>query len=70
MSNKLVVQFNSRQQKAFDVMVDDLHTTKAGVLKLALSLLAVAVRERKEGNRIGVIKDEKIVKEIVGILDI
>jgi hypothetical protein len=67
MTNKLNVQFNERQKKALDEMAEELGTTKAGVLKTALSLLEVAIRERKEGNRIGVIKDSQIVKEIVGI---
>lgn len=67
MSNKLNVQFNERQKKALDEMAEELGTTKAGVLKTALSLLEVAIRERKEGNRLGVIKDSQIVKEIVGI---
>ena len=67
MSKKLNVQFNERQKKALDDMAEELGTTKAGVLKTALSLLEVVIRERKEGNRLGVIKDSQIVKEIVGI---
>ena len=67
MSAKLNVQFNDRQQKALDEMAEELGTTKAGVLKTALSLLEVAIRERKGGNRIGVIRDNHVVKEIVGI---
>jgi hypothetical protein len=67
MSNKLNVQFNERQKRALDEMAEELGTTKAGVLKTALSLLEVAIRERKDGNQIGVIKDNQVVKEIVGI---
>lgn len=67
MSAKLNVQFNERQKKALDEMALELETTKAGVLKMALSLLEVAIRERKDGNRIGVIKDGQIVKEIIGV---
>jgi len=67
MSVKLNIQFNDRQKKALDEMADDLGTTKAGVLKTALSLLEVALREKKLGNQIGVVKDDKVVKEIVGI---
>lgn len=48
-------------------MAQELDTTKAGVLKTALSLLEVAMRERKEGNRIGIVRDNTVVKEIVGI---
>ena len=52
MSVKLNIQFNDRQKKALDEMADDLGTTKAGVLKTALSLLEVALREKKLGNQI------------------
>ena len=67
MSAKLNVQFNERQKRALDDMAEQLGTTKAGVLKTALSLLQVAIRERKEGNSLGVVKGERVVKEIVGI---
>lgn len=64
---KLNVQFNARQTALLDAMAAELGTTKAGVLKTALALLEVAVRERREGNTIGVIRGEVVVKEIVGI---
>ena len=64
----MLVQFNNRQRKALDEMADKLHTTKGGVFKTALSLLEVAIRELKAGNQIGVVKDEKVLKEIVGIM--
>jgi hypothetical protein len=67
MSSKLNVQFTARQRQTLDEMANELGTTKAGVLKTALSLLEVAIRERKSGNRLGVVKDNTIVKEIVGI---
>lgn len=67
MSSKLNVQFTEKQRKSLDDMADELGTTKAGVLKTALSLLEVAIREKKDGNRIGVVKDNTVVKEIVGI---
>lgn len=67
MSTKLNIQFNERQQKALDEMATELGTTKAGVLKTALSLLEVAIRERKDGNMIGVVNGTKVLKEIVGI---
>ena len=67
MANKLNVQFNDRQNKSLEQMAEDLGTTKAGVLKTALALLEVALREKKGGNSLGVIKGEKVVKEIIGI---
>lgn len=53
MANKLNVQFNDRQAKTLEDMADELGTTKAGVLKTALALLEVAIRERKDGNSAG-----------------
>jgi hypothetical protein len=67
MTTRLNIQFNDRQKKSLDELACELGTTKAGVLKAALSLLEVAVREKKEGNRIGVVKDNTVVKEIIGI---
>ena len=67
MTSRLNVQFNDRQRKALDELAQDLNTTKAGVLKTALSLLEVAIREKREGNRISVVRDNNVVKEIVGI---
>ena len=67
MSTRLNIQFSDKQKKSLDEMAEELDTTKAGVLKTALSLLEVAMRERKEGNRVGIVRDNTVVKEIVGI---
>jgi hypothetical protein len=64
---RLNVQFNDKQGKALEDMADELGTTKAAVLKTALSLLQLALREKKEGNSLGVVKGDKVVKEIVGL---
>ncbi|AGA24501.1 hypothetical protein [Singulisphaera acidiphila] len=67
MANKLNVQFNDRQTKVLEDMADALGTTKSGVLKTALALLEVAIRESKDGYSLGVVKGDKVIKEIVGI---
>lgn len=67
MTTRLNIQFNDRQKKSLDELADELGTTKAGVLKAALSLLEVAVREKRDGNRIGIVRDNAVVKEIIGI---
>ena len=69
MSTRLNIQFNDKQKKSLEQMARELGTTQAGVLKTALSLLKVAIREREQDNSIAVVKDGKVVKEIVGILD-
>ncbi len=67
MPEKLNVQFNERQTKALEEMAAELGTTKAGVLKAALALLELALRERREGNALGVVRGDRVVKEIIGI---
>lgn len=69
MASRLNVQFTEKQKQALEELAEELDTTKVGVLKTALSLLRVALREKKNGNQISVVKDEKVVKEIVGILE-
>ena len=64
---RLNVQFNERQEKTLAELAAEMGTTKAGVLKKALSLLDVAVRERKDGRELGVVKGDKVVKELFGL---
>ena len=66
---RMNIQFSERQKKSLEEMASELGTSQAGVLKTALSLLRVALREREQNNQIAVVKDGRIVKEIVGILD-
>jgi len=67
--SRMNIQFNERQKKSLEEMAAQLGTSLAGVLKTALSLLKVALRELKQHNQIAVVRDGKVVKEIVGILD-
>ncbi|MFZ2146053.1 MAG: hypothetical protein WAV28_02440 [Sedimentisphaerales bacterium] len=67
MNRRLNIQFNDKQKKALDKLATDMGTTKAGVIKTGLSLLEVALREKKLGNQLGVVRDNKVVKEIIGI---
>ncbi|UUO04577.1 hypothetical protein M4951_14375 [Blastopirellula sp. J2-11] len=66
-STRLNIKFNDRQQKSLEQMAEELDTTKAGVLRTALSLLEVAIKERRVGNQISVTKDNEVVKEIIGL---
>jgi predicted transcriptional regulator len=66
---RMNIQFTDRQKKSLEEMAQELGTTQAGVLKTALSLLKVAIREREQQNELAVVKNGKIVKEIVGLLD-
>ena len=37
----------------------------ADVLRTGLALYGIALEEQKEGRRLGIVKDEKVIKEIV-----
>ena len=63
---KLNIQFSEKQRKALEKLAEELDTTKTGVLKTALSLLEVVLRERNTGNHIGIVKDHVEIKEIIG----
>lgn len=67
MGTRLNVQFSAHQQRLLEDMARELHTTPAGVLQKALSLLQATIRERQQHNSIAVVKDGEVVKEIVGI---
>lgn len=63
----LQIQFNKEQGKALENLAEKLDTTEIKTVALALALLEIAIKERKEGNDIGVIKEDVVIKEIVGI---
>ena len=61
---KMKVQFNERQTKAINAMAETLSTNTLGLLRIAFALLQTAIKEHKNGNSIGIIRDG-VVKEIV-----
>ncbi len=66
MYDRFNVQFTKKQNRALDEFAEELNTTKAGVFKMALSLLTVILREKKNGHQIGIVKKNKVIKEIIG----
>jgi len=64
--NKCTMQFSFEQGNTLDKYAKEMETTRENVLRKALSLLTVALEEKKKGNRVSVTKDGEIVKEIVG----
>lgn len=65
---RLNIQFNERQRQTLDAMAEELGTSKAGVLKKALSLLSVSLKERERENELAIVnKEGKVIKEIIGI---
>ena len=58
------IYFNEQQKNSLEEMASKLGTTQAVVLRKSLSLLKLALRERKQHNQIAVVRDGKVVKEI------
>ena len=67
---KMNVQFTERHVEILERMADDLGASKSGVIRRALALLEVAIREKKQGNALAVMDVAgNVVKEIVGIFN-
>jgi hypothetical protein len=67
--NTLNVKFSQSQSAALQRIAGDLDETQAGVLRMALALMNLAVQERKAGNTIAIARGDRVVKEIVGLWD-
>lgn len=67
---RMNIRLTEKQKRSLEEMEDKLGTTKADVIRRSLSLLAVAIRELEQQNSIAVAKNGKVVKEIIGILDV
>lgn len=61
------VKLNDRQSDALDKMAKELDTSKTNLFAKALSLLELALREKAAGNQIGVVRDGKVLKEVIGV---
>lgn len=63
----LKVNMTKKQKRALQKIADDLETDIPGVLQRGFALLVIAIREHKAGNQLAVTKDDKIIKEIIGV---
>jgi predicted transcriptional regulator len=67
MSTRITLVVSDELNQALEFVAKDTSSTKSDVLRKSITLLEMAVREKKMGNHLGVFnKDQKIVKEIVG----
>ncbi len=64
---RMNLPLNTRQKNALENLSEQLGTSKVDVIKRALSLLTIALKEQDRGNKIAVVSGQKVVKEIVGI---
>ncbi len=66
-SIRLSLDVSSELNDALELVAHQTHSTKSDVLRKSIALLEMAVKEKKQGNHLGIFDDQnKIVKEIVG----
>jgi hypothetical protein len=64
---RLNVCFTEEASERLEEMSKQIGTSKREVVCRAITLLALATREAKNGNTIGICKDGTQIKEIVGL---
>lgn len=64
---KRCYDFTEDQVKAIDRLSEVLGMDKTEVLTSGLLLLRHAVAEQKQGNALGVVNGDRVLKELVGI---
>ena len=67
--HRLMIELSDRQSDVLQRAAGDLDDTQAGTVRLALSLLALALDGRKEGSRLGFVRDGRVIREIGGVWD-
>ena len=64
---RLSLDVSVELNELLEAMGKETHSTKSDVLRKSIALLEMAVREKKQGNHLGVFdNNQKIVKEIIG----
>mgnify|MGYP001590634998 CR=1 FL=1 len=64
---KLTLEFSGKTEKILQDLASEVGTTKVDIIRRALALYEYAVEETKQGRRISVTKDDKIIKDVVNI---
>jgi hypothetical protein len=64
---RMNVEFTPETAQRLEGLAERLGTTKVGALRFGLALLGVAVREAEQGNDIGVIRGDRVLREISGV---
>ena len=63
---KLNLELTAEASALLDGLAEQMGTTKAGVLRSGLSLMALARREAERGNALAVTREGAVLKEIIG----
>lgn len=61
------VEFSEATDALLKRLADQLGTSKAGVLRFGIALMNIATQEQAKGNRLGVVHEDRVVREIVGV---
>ena len=65
---RLSLDVSPELNSTLDDIAEKIHASKSEVLRKSIALMEVAVQEKEKGNHLGVVgRDQKIVKEIVGL---
>jgi hypothetical protein len=66
---RFLLDVSPELNKMLDNMAEKTHTgTKSDVLLKSIVLMDVAIQEKEKGNHLAIVdKDQKIIKEIVGL---
>ncbi len=67
MSARITLVVSDELNQALEELAKDIESSKSDVLRKSISLIKMAVNEKKAGNHLGVFDSQKkIVKEIIG----
>ena len=67
MSARITLVVSDELNEVLDELAKDTESSKSDVLRKSISLIKMAVNEKKAGNHLGVFDNQqKIVKEIIG----
>lgn len=65
---RLSLDVSPELNSVLDEMAEKTHSSKSEILRKSIALMEVAVQEKEKGNHLGIVsKDQKILKEIVGL---
>lgn len=66
-SVRLSLEVSPELNDALERMANTMHASKSDVLRKSVALIDLALREKNNGNHLGVFnEDQKMVKEIIG----
>lgn len=66
-SIRLSLDVSPELNNILDEMAEKTCSSKSDILRKSIALMEVAVQEKEKGNHIGIVKDQKVIKEIIGL---